>query len=159
MKIWKQKLKFHICFSFSIFLWTFKSNQLSNKWSKCLTPSFVAIQHTACGCRTIMITTNCDLDAILVLKSLISYIASPLFVNQNGDPLTKIWIYFGIKHVQTCIGCNVDVYGHSFRIGTAINATSVHMEDHIIKVLGSWSSDVYCRYIRTPACTTFLSIT
>lgn len=120
----------------------------------------MAIQHTACGCRTIMITTNCDLDTVLVLKSLICYIASPLFVNQNGDPLTKIWIYFGIKHVQICIGCNVDVYnGHSFRIGTAINATSVHVEDHIIKVLGSWSSDVYCRYIRTPPCTTFLSIT
>lgn len=33
-----------------------------------------------------------------------------------------------------CIGCNVDGYnGHSFRIGTAINATSVHVEDISLK--------------------------
>jgi hypothetical protein len=39
--------------------------------------------------------------------------------------------------------------GHSFQIGAATTAGSVHVEDHLIKILGRWSSDAYCKYIRT----------
>lgn len=78
---------------------------------------------------------------------------SPLFVNQNGGPLTRVEFISAFKHVLTCIGCNADVYnGHSFHIGAATTATtSVHMEDYIIQVLGGWSSKNCCRYIKTPA--------
>lgn len=78
---------------------------------------------------------------------------SPLFVNQNGGPLTRVEFISAFKHVLTCIGCNADVYnGHSFNIGAATTATtSVHMEDYIIQVLGGWSSENCCRYIKTPA--------
>lgn len=39
------------------------------------------------------------------------------------------------KHTLECIGIDSSRYnGHSFRIGAA----TVHMEDHLIKVLGRW---------------------
>ncbi|XP_050409488.1 uncharacterized protein LOC126824330 [Patella vulgata] len=37
-------------------------------------------------------------------------------------------------------------YLHSNQLNTA----SAHLEDHLITVLGRWSSDSYCRYIRLP---------
>ena len=55
-----------------------------------------------------------------------------------------------LKHALTCIGYDFSMYsGHSFQIGAATTAGSVHV-DHLIKILGRWSSDAYCRYIRTP---------
>ncbi|XP_061164728.1 uncharacterized protein LOC133173724 [Saccostrea echinata] len=75
----------------------------------------------------------------------------PLFVNSDGNALTRTEFISELKHALKCIGCNSDVYnGHSFRIGAATTAAAVHMEDHLIKVLGRWSSDACCRYIRTP---------
>jgi hypothetical protein len=71
--------------------------------------------------------------------------------NDKGNALSRDEFICELKHILQCIGYNADVYnGHSFRIGAATAAASVHMEDHLIKVLGRWSSDTYCRYIRTP---------
>ena len=51
-----------------------------------------------------------------------------------------------LKHTLTCIGFDFSMYsGHSFQIGAATTAGSVHVEDHLIKILGRWSSDAYCR--------------
>ena len=41
--------------------------------------------------------------------------------------------------------------GHSFRIGTASVATG--LPDWLIKVMGSWYSDCYQRYMKTPQST------
>jgi hypothetical protein len=78
---------------------------------------------------------------------------SSIICKWQGKCIIARWIYMwtSLKHILQCIGYNADVYnGHSFRIGAATTAASVHMEDHLIKVLGRWSSDTYCRYIRTP---------
>jgi hypothetical protein len=36
-------------------------------------------------------------------------------------------------------------FDYTFQIGAATTAGSVHV-DHLIKILGRWSSDAYCRY-------------
>jgi hypothetical protein len=47
-------------------------------------------------------------------------------------------------------GYNSTLYnGHSFRIGASTSAWSVNIQDHLIKTLGRWPTDSYCRYIRT----------
>ncbi|XP_069133242.1 uncharacterized protein [Argopecten irradians] len=75
----------------------------------------------------------------------------PLFVVQNGQALTRSIFISKFKHTLQCIGINSELYnGHSFRIGAATSAAAAHVEDHLIKVLGRWSSDAYCRYIKTP---------
>ena len=75
----------------------------------------------------------------------------PLFVTKDLVPLTRAKFISMFKHVLECTGYDPTLYnGHSFRIGAATSAASSHVEDHLIKVLGRWSSDSYCRYIRTP---------
>ncbi|XP_021348407.1 uncharacterized protein LOC110447193 [Mizuhopecten yessoensis] len=75
----------------------------------------------------------------------------PLFANHDGNALSRNTFLARFKHTLKCVGINPDMYnGHSFRIGAATTAAAVQVEDHMIKVLGRWSSDAYCRYIRTP---------
>ncbi|XP_069103001.1 uncharacterized protein [Argopecten irradians] len=77
--------------------------------------------------------------------------SEPLFISEQGQILTRSLFISKFRHVLECIGINSAMYnGHSFRIGAATTAAQVHMEDHMIKTLGRWSSDAYCRYIRTP---------
>ena len=44
-------------------------------------------------------------------------------------------------------------YSHSFCIRAATKAAKASLPTWLIKVLGSWSSDCYEHYIRTPKCT------
>ena len=63
---------------------------------------------------------------------------------------------FFINHVRSIleiIGLNPSNYnGHSFRIGAATSVAS-KIEDHLIKILGRWSSKCYTRYSLTPKST------
>lgn len=78
----------------------------------------------------------------------------PLFISDQGQILTRTLFISKFRHALECVGINSTRYnGHSFRIGAATTAAQVHMEDHMIKTLGRWSSDAYCRYIRTPVST------
>jgi len=75
----------------------------------------------------------------------------PLFIDVNNVALSRNNFLNMLKHALTCVGYDSSMYsGHSFRIGAATTAGSVHVDDHLIKILGRWSSDAYCRYIRTP---------
>ena len=47
-------------------------------------------------------------------------------------------------------GVNGDYTGNSFRIGAATTAAGVGIPDHLIQILGRWSSDAYELYIRSP---------
>jgi len=81
----------------------------------------------------------------------------PLFVIQHRGiltALTRSTFISKLKHILECVGLNSKAYnGHSFRIGAATTGGSVHLQDSVIKLLGRWSSDAYCTYIRTPLCT------
>jgi hypothetical protein len=74
------------------------------------------------------------------------------FINDNGAPLTRADFLRYLNITLTAAGFDNKLYtGHSFRIGAATSAASVRIEDHLIKTMGRWSSDSYCRYIQTPA--------
>ena len=73
----------------------------------------------------------------------------PLFISNNCQALERQYFINCLKHILGLCGFNPDHYnGHSLRIGAATSAGKAHIEDHLIKVLGRWSSDSYCRYIR-----------
>lgn len=75
----------------------------------------------------------------------------PLFIHKDGNPLSRGSFLAMFKHHLKCIDVNPNMYnGHSFRIGAATSAAAAKIEDHLIKVLGRWSSDAYCRYIKIP---------
>lgn len=75
---------------------------------------------------------------------------SPLFVTANNHVLTRTVFLDHLKTALSAIHCDSNLYnGHSFRIGAATTASTVRMEDHLIRTLGRWSSDCYTRYIRT----------
>ena len=75
----------------------------------------------------------------------------PLFIDVNNVALSRINCLNMLKHALTWVGYDFSLYsGHSFQIGAATTAGSAHVEDYLIKILGRWSSDAYCRYIRTP---------
>lgn len=77
--------------------------------------------------------------------------AAPLFVTESGDPLSRpIFLHLMQTVLQQCHIPVSGYSGHSFRIGAATSAATGQVEDHLIKLLGRWSSDCYQRYIRVP---------
>ena len=74
---------------------------------------------------------------------------SSLFCLANGQPLTRSAFVSNLKHLLVRLGFSPTSYsGHSFRIGAATSAAAAGIPDHLIKVLGRWSSLSYLRYIR-----------
>ena len=69
----------------------------------------------------------------------------------GNSPLTRQVFITNVRNTLSKLGFNQNGYsGHSFRIGAATTAAKTRIPDHLIKVLGRWQSDSYCRYIRTP---------
>ena len=74
-----------------------------------------------------------------------------LFITDRGVALSRTVFIDALRTVLGKLGLKPELYsGHSLRIGAATSAGSVRMEDHLIKMLGRWSSDCYRRYIQTP---------
>lgn len=74
----------------------------------------------------------------------------PLFISENNAALDRTQFIQYCRRVLNVCGYDSCKYnGHSFRIGAATSAGAGKVEDHLIKILGRWSSDCYCRYIRT----------
>ena len=94
---------------------------------------------------------------ICPVKALLAYVAvrgngpGPLFVFQDGSPLT--WPAL-VRAVWSALRShNIDVSsfnGHSFRIGAATTAAACGIPDSLIQVLGRWKSSAFTEYIRTP---------
>ena len=71
------------------------------------------------------------------------------FIKEDGCALDRIVFITSLKHILYICGCNSNLdNGHSFRIGASTSAGYVNIQDHLIKTLGRWSSDSYCRYKR-----------
>ena len=74
---------------------------------------------------------------------------SPLFCLSNGQHFTRRTFVSNLKHLLVRSGISPTFYsGHSLRIGAATSAAAAGIPDHLIQVLGRWSSLSYLRYIR-----------
>ncbi|XP_069119652.1 uncharacterized protein [Argopecten irradians] len=103
-------------------------------------------------CNNTTICPKCALD-LYVEQRLHVHQASPtqpLFVQEGHKPLTRNNFIEKLRSSLNACGLPQDLYnGHSFRIGAATTAASNRMEDHLIKTMGRWTSESYCRYIHT----------
>jgi hypothetical protein len=77
-------------------------------------------------------------------------LSDSLFIKDDGCALDREFFITSLKHILDICGYNSNLYNvHSFPIGASTSAGSVNIQGHLIKTLGRWSSDSYCRYIRT----------
>ena len=75
----------------------------------------------------------------------------PLFTFTNDKWLSRASLTKKLRSALQSCGLPADQYfTHSFRIGAATSAAAAGVPSYLIKILGSWSSDCYERYIRTP---------
>lgn len=92
----------------------------------------------------------CPVNAIIKYLHWRGPRAGPLFTQRDGSPLTRKAVSVSIKSILQTAGIPGHFSGHSFRIGAATTAAEKGVPDHMIKMLGRWSSDAYQKYIRTP---------
>ena len=80
----------------------------------------------------------------------IGSLSDPFYLMSKNEALTRQYFLEKLKIVLEMCGFDPKLYnGHSFRSGAATSAGIANIEDHMIKVLGRWRSDSYCRYIKT----------
>lgn len=93
---------------------------------------------------------------LCAVESLLAYLVirgdgpGPLFLLQSGQPLTRPLLTNWLKEILTLAKVPGNYSSHSFRIGAATVAARNGIPDHLIRLLGRWSSSAYLRYIRTP---------
>ena len=64
----------------------------------------------------------------------------PLFISESGHVATCFWFHHHLHQVLSLSG--------SFRIGASTSASRNGVPEHLIQILGCWSSQAYHRYIR-----------
>ena len=74
----------------------------------------------------------------------------PLFITETGSVATRSWFHHHLRQVLSLSGLPPHLFsGHSFRIGAASTASRQGISDHLIRILGRWSSQAYHTYIRS----------
>ena len=112
------------------------------------------------GC---FIFLGCGSFPLCPVVSLLNYFhlhgpgAGPLFVYQDGTPLSRPQLSSFLQTILQLAGVPGKFSGHSFRIGAATTAATRGVPDHLIKTMGHWSSEAYLLYVRTPV-ETILSV-
>ena len=95
--------------------------------------------------------TLCPISSMLAYMAVRSPTPGPLFVFQDGTPLSRTHFTYHLRQaVQQAGLCPNNFSGHSFRIGAATTAAKAGLPDSLIKSLGRWKSTVFTRYICTP---------
>ena len=93
----------------------------------------------------------CPVSAILAYLDVRGAQPGPLFITDQGNPLTRHHFSSALTAILTNIGLPVQNFNtHSFRIGAATSAKQANISDSTIQMLGHWRSDTYKRYIRMP---------
>ena len=94
----------------------------------------------------------CPVEALFKFLMLRGNKDGPLFLREDGSPLTKPLFIQKVRDALKSAGYHdVDKYaGHSFRAGAATTAAAMGVQDSLIKMLGRWESLAYLLYIRIP---------
>lgn len=96
-------------------------------------------------------STLCPVAAMLAYLVIRPSTAGPLFIFQNGSPLTRKKLVDHLRQAISQLGLDASGYsGHSFRIGAASTAATVGINDSAIQLLGRWKSPAFLAYIRSP---------
>ena len=91
---------------------------------------------------------TCALSAMFAYLHLRGSAPGPLFRWSRGLPLTAQDINTHLRSILARASIPGRYSSHSFRIGAATAAAAAGIPDHLIKVMGRWSSTAYQRYIR-----------
>ena len=93
-------------------------------------------------------TTLCPVSAVLAYLAIRPPTPGPLFVFQDGNPLTRDKLVSQMRDALSQLGIDsTNFSGHSFRIGAATTAAKVGFEDSFIQSLGRWKSNAFTAYI------------
>lgn len=106
------------------------------------------------GCHIYIGTGSAPLCALMAMAAYLHKRGNspgPLFLLQNGQPLSRELLSSWLKRILTASGVPGNFSSHSFRIGAATVAARNGVPDHLIQALGRWTSNAYVTYIRTPA--------
>ena len=89
--------------------------------------------------------------AILVYIAVRPRTGGTFFRYRDGLYLTRNTLMATIRRALVAEEINVKGFtGHNFRVGAAITAALVGIEDSVIKMLGRWELTIYQRYLWTP---------
>ena len=104
------------------------------------------------GVEVLVGRTNCPLCPVAaVLSYLVSIKLGPLFILQNGKPLTRARFVAEVREALEQSGVDSKHYsGHSFRSGAVTTAAKKGVGEVTIQMLRTWRSDAYRVYIKTP---------
>ncbi len=76
---------------------------------------------------------------------------APLFAHQNGAALQRDTVITGTRALLSALQLDpLEYAGHSFRKGGASSLAAAGTPDHLIQIMGRWSSDCYKLYIELP---------
>ncbi|CAC5401809.1 unnamed protein product [Mytilus coruscus] len=83
-------------------------------------------------------------DYLIVRKNIFKFQNnSALFIDESGKALEREFFISKLKHLLSICGYNPQSFnGHSFRIGAATTAGKSNIEDHLIKTLDRWNSNI-----------------
>ena len=104
------------------------------------------------GC---LIHVGKGISLLCAIHSLMAYLqlrgngAGPLFVLQDGRPLSRALLTDWLRRILTVAGVQGSFSSQSFHIGAATVTAHNGIPDHLIKELGRWTSHAYQIYIYT----------
>ena len=93
----------------------------------------------------------CPVAAVLAYLALRGQTEGPLFILEDGRPLTRELLVQKLRATLSQAGVDCTRFsGHSFRIGAATTAMARGVSETTVQTLGRWASDSFRRYIRIP---------
>ena len=85
----------------------------------------------------------CAVHALLAYLAIQGDGPGPLFLCQNGQPLSRTLLTNWLRQIMASAGISGNFSSHSFRIGAATVAGRNGIPDHLIQELGQWKSNAF----------------